>query len=416
MKRSHLVVLTVFLLASACGGGSGGIGAVSCSFGGPPQPLVGDIELVVPGGDAAAATVQVGNLSGSELGALRSETPTTTEEWHKLLRVSVVSESDARQTDPANQLPVAGTYSVSRDAIVFTPMFGFDPGQRYRVEFDRSKLPSSWRNTTSVPGDSVDMKEIWLPRPEVSSSTIVDRVYPTADAVPENQLRLYIHFSAPMGLKGGLDYITLLDPEGVEVKDPFLPLDTEFWNGDRTRFTVFFDPGRVKRGILPNKEMGRSLTEGRPYTLVVSREWRDGQGLPLKEDFRRVFKVGPPDEKPLDQKTWRVQPPRPGTRHPLAVTFPEPLDHGLLNRALGVQTGAGGPLDGETRIEPGETRWTFTPREPWKAGDYRLRVLTILEDLAGNRIGRAFEVDQFERADRSAEPEEVSIPFRVNPS
>ena len=86
--------------------------------------------------------------------------------------------------------------------------------------------------------------------------TIVDRVYPTGDVVPENQLRLYVHFSAPMGLKGGLDYIKLLDDRGVEVKDPFLPLDTEFWNGDRTRFTVFFDPGRVKRGILPEQGNG----------------------------------------------------------------------------------------------------------------------------------------------------------------
>jgi hypothetical protein len=175
---------------------------------------------------------------------------------------------------------------------------------------------------------------------------------------------------------------------------------------------VFFDPGRVKRGIKPNKDMGRSLTEGRPYTLVVSRGWLDGQGLPLKEDFRRVFKVGAPDEKPLDQKTWRLEPPRQGTRDPLVVQFPEPLDHGLLLRALGVSTAGGNSLDGQIGIETGETRWSFTPRETWKAGEHHLKVLTILEDLAGNRIGRAFEVDQFERADRSPEPEEVSIPFQ----
>ncbi len=31
----------------------------------------------------------------------------------------------------------------------------------------------------------------------------------------------------------------------------------DLWNEDRTRFTVLYDPGRVKRGILPNEEMGR---------------------------------------------------------------------------------------------------------------------------------------------------------------
>ena len=33
---------------------------------------------------------------------------------------------------------------------------------------------------------------------------------------------------------------------------------------------------------------------------------------------------------------WRVMPPAARTRDPLVVTFPEPLDHGLLARALGV--------------------------------------------------------------------------------
>jgi hypothetical protein len=37
----------------------------------------------------------------------------------------------------------------------------------------------------------------------------------------------------------------------------------------------------------------------------------------------------------------------------------------------------------------------------------------MLEDLAGNRIGRAFEVDRFERSDTSAEPERTHIPFTV---
>jgi hypothetical protein len=83
---------------------------------------------------------------------------------------------------------------------------------------------------------------------------MVSQVFPTADELPENQLRLYVHFSAPMGSKGGLDFIHLLDENGAEVEDPFLPLDAEFFNDDRTRYTVFFDPGRQKRGIAPIAE------------------------------------------------------------------------------------------------------------------------------------------------------------------
>ena len=88
------------------------------------------------------------------------------------------------------------------------------------------------------------------------------------------------------------------------------------------------------------------------------------------------------------------------------------LDHGLLLRALGVARD-GAALDGEVMIEEGETRWTFTPRTRWQAGDYQLVALSILEDRAGNRIGRAFEVDDFERVDTSAEPERHVVMFRV---
>ena len=46
---------------------------------------------------------------------------------------------------------------------------------------------------------------------------------------------------------------------------------------------VFFDPGRVKDGILPNKQMGPVLEAGRTYTLLVREDWQDTNGLPLKE-------------------------------------------------------------------------------------------------------------------------------------
>jgi hypothetical protein len=399
-RFSSFALLIVLLLAPACQvatTGSGGVGAVSCGFPGGSAPSAPEIRFVTPD-SGTPARIEIVNVPSRELTGYRQR-PMDAEEWEAILRVSVVSPNanDVNDANAKELPPVAGSYTVTGDAIVFTPMFGFDPGRRYRVTFIPAGLTT----------------EVGVPKLDRAPTTVVDRVYPTSEVVPENQLRLYIHFSAPMGLKGGLDYITLLDDRGHPVKDPFLPLDAEFWNADRTRFTVFFDPGRVKRGILPNKEMGRSLTEGKPYTLVVSREWRDGDGLPLKAEFRRVFRVAAPDERPLDEKSWRLAAPRAGTREPFAVTFAEPLDHGLLLRALGVVSSSGAAVPGESAIEPGETRWQFMPREAWKAGGYRLKVLTILEDLAGNRIGRPFEVDQFKQADTSAEPEEISLPFTV---
>ena len=100
------------------------------------------------------------------------------------------------------------------------------------------------------------------------------------------------------------------------------------------------------------------------------------------------------------------------TRDPLIVTFPDPLDHGLLARALGVEGGDRRLLDGDVTLEAADTRWLFTPRAPWQSGAYQLMALSILEDPAGNRIGRAFEVDSTE-SDAGSTPDAVHVPFNV---
>jgi hypothetical protein len=303
---------------------------------------------------------------------------------------------------------IVGRYQVVDNTIRFTPTFPFDTGRTYKVWFDPARIPGS-SSIQLVPriGASVS-----LPRPTVAPSTLVTHVYPSGDLLPENQLRMYIEFSAPMGRRSGIEYVALLDERGEEVEGPFLPLDYEFWNADRTRFTVFFDPGRVKKGILPNKQMGRALKVGKPYTLLVRAEWQDANGLPLKESHRRTFRVGPPDTHPLDTAQWRIDAPKAGGQMPLVVTFPEPVDHGLLFRALGVRRG-GQTVDGDVAVEVSETRWSFTPHDAWRAGDYDLLALSILEDRAGNQIGRAFEVDNFETVDKGPDPRTVMLPFRV---
>ena len=169
---------------------------------------------------------------------------------------------------------------------------------------------------------------------------------------------------------------------------------------------------RVKNGILPNKQMGRALRVGKSYTLLVRADWQDANGLPLKESFRRTFRVGPPDTRPLDTAQWRIEPPRAGAQTPLVVTFPEPVDHGLLFRALGVRR-SGEVVDGNVTVAANETQWSFTPHQPWQAGDYNLLALSILEDRAGNQIGRAFEVDNFETVDKGPDPRTVTLPFHV---
>src|SRR5918993_2979826 len=296
--KSAVVTAALFLLAACSGGGTMLIPAPSAR--------------IVLNANSPRPTIEVVDVPLDQLRAI--EGTESREAWTAILRVSVAADQPA----------AVGQYTVEDGRIRFTPMFPLDAGRQYHVTF-------------TPPGGEAVTASVGLPPPDTTPKTAVTQVFPTVDIVPENQLRLYIHFSAPMGSRGGLDFVHLLDEAGQEVKDPFLPLDAEFWNDDRTRYTVFFDPGRQKRGIPVIEAMGRSLTEGKSVTLVVDAEWRDGNGLPLKEIYKRTFKVGPPDERPLDHTAWQIQAPTVGTRAPLTVAFPESLDHGLLLRALGVQ-------------------------------------------------------------------------------
>ena len=353
------------------------------------------ITLTTPGNGAPAYVA----LTGLPADALKSlqHANLTPEQWASVLRVAV-------STDAPSML---GDYTVLDGVVRFTPLFPFDQGRQYHVRFEPARLPGG-------AADAGGAIETTVGRPAATAvpSTTVARVYPSGDIVPENLLRMYVEFSAPMGRKSGVEYIALLDHQGKEIEGAVLPLEYEFWSPDHKRFTIFFDPGRVKKGILPNLQMGRPLEVGRSVTLVIKREWPDENGLPLKEEFRRVLRVGPTDLEPLDTSTWRIQSPAAGSRDGIVVTFPEPLDHGLLMRALGV-TRDGKEVDGAIGVDQAETRWTFTPMAPWTAGTYQLLALDILEDLAGNQIGRAFEVDNFDTVDKGPNPKTITIPFHV---
>jgi hypothetical protein len=241
-------------------------------------------------------------------------------------------------------------------------------------------------------------------------TTRVAHVYPSASILPENQLKFYIYFSAPVQKGEAWSRIHLLNQDGRSVVLPFLEIDQELWDRDNMRLTVLFDPGRIKRGLLPLKEMGPAIEEGKSYTLVIDREWPDGRGAPLAEPFRKAFRAGPPDREPIDTAKWRVTPPRAGTREPLSIAFGKPLDYALLQHSITIRG-----VTGKIEVARDETEWRFTPEQPWEGREYQVIVEASLEDLAGNRVGRAFDVDVFNSVTRSVPRETVSVRFRPKP-
>jgi hypothetical protein len=57
------------------------------------------------------------------------------------------------------------------------------------------------------------------------------------------------------------------------------------------RRRVRLDPGRLKRGVGPNRELGPPLKVGEAYTLAVGTEMTDSCGRPLRETVYKRFSV-----------------------------------------------------------------------------------------------------------------------------
>ena len=383
--------------------------AAACSGVGGPDTGLPTVEIRIQtlGDGPGGGGIEVGGLTAADLAALRAA-GLSDNEWTELFRVTVVRE-DQDDADGLEMPPVLGSHAIGDDGVLrFNPMFPFDPGRRYSVRFDPTRLPG--RESAAI--DRV-VAVVSLPKPDVEPTTVVDRIFPSGDRLPENQLKLYLHFSAPMSNVDGLEYLSLRDARGRAVEEPFLPLGTEFWDPDHLRYTVFFDPGRVKQGLELNERLGRPLEEGETYTLVVDPTWPDAEGNPLQAPYEKRFSVGPADTTPLDTATWRLRVPASGSTQRLVVSMPEPLDHALMRRAIGVENEAGRRVNGQVEVGSWETRWTLTPSQPWGAGDYFLVASSILEDLAGNKIGTPFEIDVFEQIDETTTSARFRIPFEI---
>lgn len=365
--------------------------AVATACSGRGEPLQASIVGATPD---APAVIRIDGLSTHEARALE-RAGLDRSAWEAFARIAVAGQDT----------PVAGAYLISGRRVLFRPAFPFDPGREYTVRIDPAKLPDPRSEPPIVATVALPATKSTAPE------TMVTGVSPGTGVWPENLLRFYIHFSAPMSRATALDHITLAEVGGEEVRDAFLPLDVDLWNSDRTRFTVFFDPGRVKRGIRPNVELGRALVGGRRYVLTVRANWPDATGRPLASDYRYEFQAGAAEERAIDPAAWRIAAPAAGTRDALVVSFPWALDRGLLQRALGV-TMAEAPVPGDAAIDTDDRVWRFTPSAPWAQGPHALIILTLLEDPAGNRVGRPFEIEMF-TSKRTEERKSIAVEFTV---
>ena len=382
------------LLALTCGCGSR-VDGPSAKFTAARAPLRVQVNEVA----GSYTSCELLGLSDDELTALSNVDEARRKD---ALRVSVAAATD--------DLPsISGDVQRIADGVRFTPRYPLRPGLRYRVVWNRRALLPDSASSHEFDEESCEFE---IARASTRPTSIT-HIYPSAEQLPENQLKFYIHFSSPMSRGGAYERIHLLDGAGNELSAVFLELGEELWDREMCRFTLLLDPGRVKRGLVPRAELGPVLESGRDYTLVVDKDWIDAEGRPLDAGAEKRFHTLPADDQSIDVAAWSMDVPAAGTLDPLVVRFPEALDHALLLRMLRVMDDRQQPCPGSTETHAAETAWQFTPEREWAAGDYELLVDTALEDLAGNAVGRAFDVDTFGPARERVEGSTVSRPFVV---
>jgi hypothetical protein len=318
-----------------------------------------------------------------------------------ILRVHVVPT----KAPTCDDLPdVFGRYHLLEDGVLFTPHFPFERGLPYRASLDPRPLG---RPELS----DVLRFEFSLPREQSALPTEVTHIFPSSDCLPENLLRFHVCFSNPMQRGRVRSEISLLGSDGKPVPDVLYRAPVELWDRSMRHLTILLDPGRLKRGLGPNRELGPPLETGQVHTLAVGVGMTDSAGGQLPEVVYKRFRVTDAMRQPIVVERWKIVPPVAHSRQPLVLMFPRPLDWALLSHTITVASACEQSIDGQIDIDQCERRWSFIPTSPWIAGSYHVRVASCLEDVCGNSIISAFDRPLRSGSDLVYEEADRLIPF-----
>jgi len=296
----------------------------------------------------------------------------------KAIAISFVSDSHKNLSIhlKGNLTSVLGDFSSENNRQTFTPIIPFSNGKTYSIKRGQQLISSFTIVTQNTSSD-----------PELLA------IYPTAAVVPENLLKMYFKFSQPMQEVGNvLDFISVFNKTANEKVDVFLELETELWNVNHTVLTVWLDPGRIKKDLVPNKERGLPILNGHEYEISISKDFRNAQGNPLKQTYTKTIKVKGQDKTKPKAEEFTIRVPKNETS-PLNIQFNEPLDAILLTEVFSVLDAKGEKIEGKYEVQHIETSIVFKPTKSWKSGKYKIEIQSRLEDLAGNNLNRLFDED-----------------------
>lgn len=300
----------------------------------------------------------------------------------ELLQVFVGSSSDCCQ----GRRPIAGKYTLADQRLTFTPAFRFIEGQRYTVH---TRL--SGNGDSEVCGDNCLLHEFELQSSVSQPEVRVAAILPSGPTIPENTLRFYVYFTAPMAANRSAEFIDLVDASGQVDSEAFMSFKQELWSEDRKRLTVLMDPGRIKRGVAQHERLGPALETGQSYSLVIKANWPAANGGQAIPRFEHSFQVASALRSLPKVADWRVDAPRKLSSEPLTIRFDRPFDFESVQSNVGVFSEDGNPISGEVTLTQQEQLWQFQPTMPWQGTQVLVSVNKRLEDVAGNNLNELLD-------------------------
>lgn len=297
------------------------------------------------------------------------------------------------KTAPSNP-PVLGSYAFTNNKIVFNPRFLPDPSVTYTVRFSFNALNkilgTTFKNDDLI--ERITFLEINSKSPEVIAIT------PDITFFPKNILRLYVHFSSPMSFQNPYDFISLKDEFENDLTEPFVIVPEGLWNADRTRLTLLFHPGRIKRGVGPNMTEGDILEVGKKYALEISKEWVGDNGKSLGKTFRRSFTVTDPINETIQYSKWELSVFHDNGTELLIKTI-HPLDQPIAKRMLFVRIKEGDIIPATIEfVDAFEIKISWAKQTEF---EYELLIDPRLEDVCGNTPINTFDYENGNRVTSS---------------
>ena len=331
-------------------------------------------------------------LPGEIDGHVKLQIPATFNQSAEGALSDLLSVYVQNERDDYSRNPVQGKYEVEKDSLIFTPYFPFEAGLKYVARVKNSDAAYSYQ-------------PFQIGSQQVYESASVMGIYPLTDQLPENTLRFYLYFNTPMKKGEALTHIRLVDENGNIDNQAFMEFKQELWSADGKRLTILFDPGRIKRGVSTNLDLGPALMEGNRYSLLISGNWKDVHGQEIAIDFTKSFEVVKAYRDPIRIEDLAIQQPKANTLESLVVPFDRVMDHALIQSMLRIEYENGGLVAGKWEISQDETKAFFVPEASWTKGSYRIIMNTRLEDVSGNNLNNL--LDQKLNSESEIDPEEL---------